>query len=92
MSKKDIRDIKDEIAGFGTRLENVEGFFNNFETTLNNHMTDYKADLKETNKQIAGLAGRLSWGFWVLFGLFTVAVGGLIGVAVVLVQYYLKGG
>ena len=77
--------IKVEIAGIITRLENIEGHFDNFDTTLNNHMTDY-------DRKLSSLRQMFGWAFWVLFGLFIAAFSGLIGIAVALVQYYLKGG
>ena len=92
MNDKDIQVIKEELAGIRTRLENVEGYFQNFDTTLNNHMNDYKAKLKDTQAAIAGLRGKLSWAFWVLFGLFVMALGGLIGMSVVLIQYLIERG
>ena len=80
----DLQEIKDEIAGLGIRMENVEGHFDTFDTTLNNHMTDY-------DRKLTGVKQALGWAFWVLFGLFMVAFGGLLGIAIMLLQYYLKG-
>ncbi len=44
----DDKELKDEMGQLATRLDNVEGYFCNFDTTLNNHMTEYK----ETQKAI----------------------------------------
>ena len=34
--------LLEEFAQISLRLDNVEGYFSNFDITLNNHMTDYK--------------------------------------------------
>ncbi len=77
--------IKEEFGRVIIRLENVEVHFDNFDTTLNNHMTDY-------DKKLNALRDIFKWGFWVLFGMFIAAFGGLIGLAIVLVGQYLKEG
>lgn len=81
----ELQEIKNEIGGISARLENVEGYFNNFDTTLNNHMVDY-------DRRLSNLRNMLTWAFWVLFSLFVIAFGGLISIAVILVQQYLRGG
>jgi len=65
----ELDEVKLETANIVTRLENVEGYFSNFDTTLNNHMTDY-------DRKLTGLRRNFMWGFWVLFSLFMVAFGG----------------
>jgi hypothetical protein len=42
LESAELQAVKDEIGQLGTRLDNVEGYFQNFDTTLNNHMNDYK--------------------------------------------------
>lgn len=41
MDDKELQAMKDELGSISTRLDNVEGYFQNFDTTLNNHMNDY---------------------------------------------------
>lgn len=72
-----LQEIKDEIARNGTRLDNVEGYFSNFDTTLSNHMTSY-------DQKLDALRGKFVWGFWVIFSLLVAALGGLIAGAVAL--------
>lgn len=88
----ELQEIKEEIAGLATRMGNVEGHFDNFNTTLENHMTDYKEKLAAVINQLASLKSQLGWGFWVLFGLMTVALAGLVGTSAVLVQYIINRG
>lgn len=73
----ELQDIKDEIARNGVRLDNVEGHFDNFDNTLNNHMDSYKSTQREMIKWL--------WrGFWVLFMMLLLTLGGLISVAIML--------
>lgn len=41
MDEKELQAIKDETGQLAVRLDNIEGYFANFDTTLTNHMTDY---------------------------------------------------
>lgn len=42
MEDKEAQALREEIGQVATRLDNVEGYFNNFDITLSNHMSDYK--------------------------------------------------
>lgn len=90
----ELQDIKEEIGQISIRLGNVEGYFDNFNTTLENHMTDYKAKQEEVDKKVREVAGRLSWGFWVIFSLLVLVLGGFVtGCVILLISYLgLKGG
>lgn len=74
---EELQEIKDEIAQNGIRLDNVEGYFSNFNTALDNHMRGY-------DQKLDALRSKFVWGFWVIFGLLVAALGGLIGGAVAL--------
>lgn len=55
MENHELTELKTEIAQVTNRLDNVEGYFCNFDTTLNNHMNDYKAvqdDIRTEQKSI----------------------------------------
>lgn len=80
----EFQELKDEIAQLGTRMDNVEGYFNNFDITLTNHMEDYKRVQDSIDKKVRGLESKLSWTFWVIFGLLTTVLAGFIGGFVVL--------
>ncbi len=41
----ELQELKEEVAQTNMRLDGVEGYFDNFDTTLNNHMNDYNAKL-----------------------------------------------
>ena len=88
---EELQELKDEIAGLGTRMGNVEGYFDNFNTTLENHMNDYKTKQDAIDKKVDSMGGKLSWAFWVIFSLLMVVLGGLIGGSVMLLQQYLGG-
>lgn len=47
MTDEDMRTVKEELGKLATRLDNVEGYFGNFDITLNNHMNDYKRQQRE---------------------------------------------
>lgn len=87
----DLQEIKEEIAGLGTRMGNVEGYFNNFDVTLTNHMTDYKITQQSMDKKINNVESKLTWGFWVIFGLLTTVLAGFITGFIVLLQRLLGG-
>lgn len=87
----ELQELKNEIAGLATRMDNVEGYFDNFNATLENHMTDYRARQESIDKKVNSMEGKLSWAFWVIFGLLTAVLTGLIGSSVVLLQRYLGG-
>lgn len=87
----ELQEIKEEIAQIVTRLGNVEGYFDNFNTTLENHMTDYKEKQRETDGRVRGMAGKLSWGFWVIFSLLTLILGGFVTGCVILLTRFLGG-
>lgn len=84
MKDEDVQQILDELADVRTRLENTEGHFDNFDTTLNNHMKSYDGKLNS-------LSRRFAWGFWVIFTLTTVALSGLLLITGLLVQKFLGG-
>ena len=71
-------DIKEAFDHVNQRLDNVEGYFDGFGRLLGNHMTDY-------DRKLTSLRHNFTWGFWVIFGLTTVAIGGLIAGAIALV-------
>lgn len=74
---EELQEIKDEIGRVSTRLDNVEGYFDNFDVTLGNHMKSY-------DRKLEALRSKFVWGFWVIFCLLVAALGGLIGGAVAL--------
>jgi len=77
INREELQHLQEEIAQISSRLDNVEGYFSNFDITLNNHMTEY-------DHKLDGLKSRFVWGFWVIFSLLTVAIGGLIAGATAL--------
>lgn len=84
MKDEDVQQILNELADVRTRLENTEGYFGNFDITLNNHMKNYDGKLNS-------LSRRFAWGFWVIFSLTTVALAGLLTITALLVQRFLGG-
>ena len=42
MDDKELQDVKEEIGQLNVSIANISGCLDNFDTTLNNHMTDYK--------------------------------------------------
>ncbi len=42
MDDKELQGLKDEIAQVATSVADISGCLDNFDTTLNNHMNDYK--------------------------------------------------
>ncbi|MBU2249833.1 MAG: hemolysin XhlA family protein [Gammaproteobacteria bacterium] len=100
MNKQDVQGIKEEVAQLSTRLDNIEGYFQNFDTTLNNHMNDYKREqesqagrLVDVEKSMRSMVRMFNWGFWVLFGLniLVLGAGGALLVALAL-EYMKRGG
>jgi len=51
VNKNDVQSIKEEVAQLATRLDNIEGYFQNFDATLNNHMNDYKKTQDEIREE-----------------------------------------
>lgn len=86
----ELDEIKMETAGIAIRLDNVEGYFNNFDTTLNNHMTDYAKRQEDMRKEIKSLWSKFTWGFWIIFSLLLIVIGGITTGAVMLLQYLLR--
>ncbi len=43
MEDKDLLALKEEMAALATSVADISGCLGNFDTTLNNHMNDYKA-------------------------------------------------
>ncbi len=84
MKNPALQAIKDELALIMTRIENTEGYFDNFDTTLNNHMNDY-------NKKLDDLHRWFSWAFWILFTLTLAAIAGTLSLAAILVQWAVGG-
>lgn len=87
---KELQEIKDEIASLGTRMDNVEGYFNNFDITLTNHMTDYALKQTKIDGKLKSLYSRFTWGFWVIFSLLTLVLGAFITGTVMLLQQYFR--
>ena len=56
MNKQDVQAIKEEVGQLRTRLDNIEGYFQNFDTTLNNHMNDYKEEQRKIREKVNDLA------------------------------------
>jgi len=51
----DNAELKEELGRITSRLDNVEGYFSNFDATLNNHMRDYlqtQTEIKDEQKTI----------------------------------------
>lgn len=99
MNKQDVNCIKEEVASLSTRLDNIEGYFQNFDMTLNNHMNDYKREQEEQAKRLAAVEGGLkrlsklfNLGFWVVFSLLTIVLGAGGALLVILAMEYLKTG
>ena len=99
MNRQDVQGIKEEVARLATRLDNIEGYFQHFDTTLNNHMNDYKTEQEAQARRLtaveAGLRslGRLfNLGFWVAFGLLTLVLGAGGALLVILALEYMKTG
>ena len=67
----ELQEIKEEMAQLATRMENMEGHFQDFDTTLNNHMTDYARKQSAMGREMADMKSKATWGFWVVFGLLT---------------------
>ena len=42
MDDKELQGLKDELARVSISMADISGCLTNFDTTLNNHMTDYK--------------------------------------------------
>lgn len=80
----ELQEIKEELAQLATRMDNIEGYFSTFDTTLTNHMNDYKVKQDSIDKNVDQIEGRLVWGFWVIFGLLTVVLAGFVGGFVIL--------
>lgn len=87
----ELQEIKEEIARLGTRLDNVEGYFDNFNTTLTNHMTDYKREQKTMGKTVGDLTTKFNWGFWVIFSLLTTVICGFIAITAITLGYLIGG-
>lgn len=83
---EELQEIKEEMAQLGARMDNVEGYFDNFNTTLTNHMEDYKKRQEDIGRKVSAMEGRLNWGFWVIFALLTTVLAGFVGGFVVLLQ------
>ena len=83
MIEQYVNDLKQEMAQILTRIENTEGYFDNFDTTLNNHMTDY-------NRKLSDLRNLFKWGFWIVFTLLVLVMGSGGALLVMLAQQYLR--
>lgn len=99
MNRQDVQAIKEEVGQLATRLDNIEGYFQNFDITLNNHMGDYKTEQEAQAKKLAevesglrNLGRSFGLGFWVVFTLLTVVLGTGGALLVVLALEYLKAG
>lgn len=86
---EELQELKEEIAQLATRMGNVEGYFNNFDVTLTNHMTDYKQQQTEIQKKVNVLESKLTWAFWVIFTLLMTVISGFIAGLILLIQAYL---
>lgn len=86
----EFQELKEEIGGLAARMGNVEGYFDNFNTTLENHMEDYKAKQDSIDEKVSSMGGRLSWTFWVTFSLLMAVIAGFIGGFVALLQAYIR--
>ncbi len=78
--------LKPDYSLLIARLDNLEGHIDSFDKTLNNHMTDYAKQQDSIAAKIAQLVNRFNWAFWVVFGLLTTVLAGLIAVAIVALQ------
>jgi len=87
----ELDELKEEIGQLATRMGNVEGYFNNFDVTLNNHMTDYKHKQESIDKAVSAVEGKLNWGFWVIFSLLMTVIAGFIAATVMLLGALLEG-
>ena len=56
MNKTEMKELKEETAHLDIRLGNIEGYFQNFDTTLNNHMNDYKDEQGRIRDKVDALA------------------------------------
>lgn len=75
MEDEQYRELKEELGRQAGRLDNVEGYFDNFNTTLNNHMNSYDENQRTLQKW--------GWrGFWLLFTLDMMLLGSLIALAI----------
>ena len=99
MNRQDVQGIKEEVAQLATRLDNIEGYFQNFDATLNNHMNDYKTEQRAQAGKLADVEGGLkhlgkifNLGFWVVFSLLTIVLGAGGALLVILALEYLKTG
>jgi hypothetical protein len=89
----DNEELKEELGQLGMRLDNVEGHFENFDTTLNNHMNDYGSRQDQLVEKVAKMAEKLAEMKgredlagtlirWVIFPLIVI-LAGLIGIRLI---------
>lgn len=82
MSDEQLREIKEETAQLVTRLDNVEGYFDNFGTTLNNHMIEYAERQKEISTKQEKLSADLHQ-----LALEVAKIQGSEGIAIILIKF-----
>ena len=87
------QELKEELAQLAVRLGNVEGYFENFDTTLHNHMGDYakrqEAIAEKVEKLglvLAAMQGRYELAVtlirWVIFPMLVI-LAGLVGIKLI---------
>lgn len=93
----EIDEIKQEMAQLKTQMDNVEGYFDNFDMTLSNHMNDYKREqaiqtkrLEEIERSQKNLKTLFNLGFWILFGLTGTLYAAIIAILVVVLSKFFE--
>ena len=65
MSDEKAQQILDEIAATNMRLDGIEGTMDNFDTTLNNHMTEYNDKLDDAMASVEKVKSADTLRLWV---------------------------
>jgi t-SNARE complex subunit (syntaxin) len=82
MDDKDVQAMKEEMAQLSTSVANISGCLDNFDTTLNNHMTDYKKAQDEMRSEQTKIRDAVT-----ALGLVVAKIQGSEGLAIILIKW-----
>ena len=82
MDEKELQGLKNEIAQVATSVADISGCLDNFDTTLNNHMNDYKRVQEKLEAEQTKIRDAVT-----AMGLVVAKIQGSEGLAIILIKW-----